>query len=44
MRRQRDARPLSADGPACRSLLDDFTEKGYNSATEVKRLEGLLEE
>ena len=43
MRRQMDARPLSADGPACRSLLDDFTEKGYNSATEVKRLEGLLE-
>lgn len=44
MRRQMEARPRTADAPAFARLLDDFTQKGYNSAAEVKRLEKLLEQ
>lgn len=42
MREKLAARPLCAEDPALAKLLDDFTEKGYNSAAEVKRLEKLL--
>ena len=42
MRNSMDERPLAEDSPAFEVLLDDFTQKGYNSAAEVKRLEKLL--
>lgn len=42
MREKRPARPILPEDPAWKKLLDDFTEKGYNSATETGRLEKLL--
>ena len=42
MRNSMDARPLTEDDPMYELLLEDFTQKGYNSAAEVKRLETLL--
>lgn len=42
MRNSMDARPVSADDPAFEYIQDDFTQKGYNSAVEVLRLEDLL--
>ena len=42
MRNSLDARPVSADDPAFEYIQDDFTQKGYNSAVEVQRLEKLL--
>lgn len=42
MRREGPARPLAADDAEWKRLLDAFTEKGYNSAAEVRRLEKLL--
>ena len=42
MRNSLDARPVSADDPAFEYIQDDFTQKGYNSAVEVLRLEDLL--
>ena len=44
MRNSMDARPVSADDPAFELIQDDFTQKGYNSAVEVQRLENLLTE
>ena len=44
MRNSMDSRPLSADDPAFADLIEDFTQKGYNSAAEVERLEKLLTE
>lgn len=43
MRNSMDARPLTEDDPMYELLLEDFTQKGYNSAAEVKRLETLLQ-
>ena len=42
MRVRVPARPVSPEDPAFQDLLKDFTENGYNSSTEVKRLEKLL--
>ncbi len=44
MRNSMDARPVQADDPAFGLIQDDFTQKGYNSAVEVLRLEKLLTE
>ncbi len=43
MRKHLSARPLLPEDPMWKKLLDDFTEKGYNSAVETKRLEKLLQ-
>jgi glycosyltransferase involved in cell wall biosynthesis len=44
MRRRMPARPQSAEDPAFAGIVDAFTQKGYNSAVEIRRLEKLLEE
>ena len=44
MRGQMSARPLQQNDPAFAALQQSFTQKGYNSAVEVKRLEGLLQQ
>ena len=44
MRRRMPARPQSAEDPAFAGIIDAFTDKGYNSAAEIRRLEKLLEE
>lgn len=36
------ARPVQTEDPVMREILEDFTRSGYNSATEVSRLEALL--
>lgn len=40
--KEAEPRPESPDAPLFKRILDEFTEKGYNSAAEVKRLEQLL--
>ena len=42
MREEFPARPLLPDDPMWKKLMDDFTEKGYNSAAETARLEKLF--
>ena len=42
MRKEAEPRPESLQDPLFSRILDEFTEKGYNSAAEVKRLEQLL--
>lgn len=42
MLKEAEPRPESLQDPLFKRILDEFTEKGYNSAAEVKRLEQLL--